>query len=131
MEEKIKSIIQFLAAFIFGSVCYVIGFVVGTVGMGLMNSLILILPPAADLNWSSLLAAAVAANAFGIFVFGAIDKNAKHMIAFCVWLIFVALVYAILCFVSGDFNLLPYPVVCVLFDGSVLGDCIFKKNEAK
>lgn len=130
-NEMILKILRFIIAFIIGTICYAIGFVIGGLFMDFTNSFILILPATIDLDASVLTASALAANLLGYSVFSVIDQNKNRSIAFVIWLIVIAGAYTTLCFISGDFHLLTYPITCVIIDGIILAQIIHKVHESE
>ena len=121
--------IRFIVAFMAGTACYVIGFYVGGIFMDISKSIILWLPPAIDLDASSLTASAIAANIFGYSVFRAINDSDSMSIVFSVWLLVMAGVYAVLCLITNDLHLLTYPFVCFVMDGIILYQNISKIKQ--
>lgn len=122
--------VRFITAFIVGTLCYAIGFVVGGLAMDIINSFALFVPPGTNLNTASLVTSAVASNYLGFTIFCKIDKSQTRAIAFSVWLIVIAGIYAALCFITGDIHLLIYPVLSIIFDGTMLAQCVYKVRES-
>lgn len=111
-----KSIVRFILAFIAGTICYAVGFLVGGVIMSLMNAFSIV-PSTVVLQGTELTASALAANGLAIAVFNKIDNIKLHSAIFSVWLIIIAAVYLALCVVSGDLHLIWYSVVSLLLAG--------------
>lgn len=109
--RNMSKIFRFILAFISGTACYAIGFVFGGFLIDLANAFIIIAPPQVDLGSASLTAAALTANCLGLYVFSLIDKSRVGSIAFSLWLIIIAVAYAVLCFVYSATHLLWYPVI--------------------
>lgn len=118
--RNMGKIFRFILAFISGTACYAIGFVLGGFLMDLANSFILMVPPQVALGEASLTATALAANCLGLYVFSLIDKSRIGSIVFSSWLIIIAAVYAVLCFVYGSIDLLWYPIVSFVLCGATL-----------
>ena len=128
---KEMSVLRFIAAFLVGTVMYVVGFVVGGLLMELANGFVLFLPPSIDLDGTSIVASAIAANAAGYYVFALIGKRKMQEIVFAIWMIVIATVYATLCFITADTHLLIYPVVCYVIDGIIIYSAIREMKGGK
>ena len=113
--NKKYSKLRLTAGFILGTAAYCIGFIAGGFIMGILNKLAF-LPAFIDTFQSELTACAIAANLLAFFMFNLIDRTDKysHSRAFAVWLIIIAVIYFILCIISGDTHLFWYPVISII-----------------
>lgn len=118
---------KLVAGFVAGSAAYVVGFILGGLLFDLSN-LFAIIPKTIDLNGASVTASAIGANLAALWIFGVINKNKWHGVAFCVWLIAIAVFYLAACLFSQDYNLIWYSVCSVIIDGLVMAQYI-KENE--
>ena len=92
LSSPFLSILKLLLGFLAGTVCYVLGFIIGGVVMDLLTS-IAILPSFIDKFQASLTASALTANSAAVACFSVIDRSETHAIAFSIWLIILAAVY--------------------------------------
>lgn len=114
MKKKVTpSAITFIAAFFAGCACYAVGFLLAGVLAEIAMSLVIALPPAIVVDDIPLVASALAANCLGIYVFSVIHTAPVGRLVFSIWLIVVAVVYAVFCFLYNDMHLLLYPVFSI------------------
>lgn len=118
-----KKYLMLLCGFIVGTVGYAVGFVVVGFLFQLVNS-VSIIPRTIDLNGANLTASAFGANFLALWLFGAIDKNNYHNVAFSIWLIVIAALYLVACLISSDYHLLWYPILSFIINGAVINEAI-------
>lgn len=121
-------IVKLIVGFVLGTIGYVIGFVLAGLLFELSN-LFVILPATIDLNGAAITASALGANFLAFVLFGVVNKNRYHGIAFSIWLIVIAAFYLAACTISGEWHLVWYSICSFIVDGIMVAHYIKDNNE--